>query len=208
MSDKNAGIVIATSNPGKINEIKACLGTELRWLSLQDFEGIKEIEEDGITFGENARKKAIGYAKATRYWTIADDSGLEIDALGGEPGVKSARYSGEKLKGDERTLIDHRNIAKVLRLLKDIPKEKRTARFVCCLCLASPEKILIETKGTLEGIITEKKIGTNGFGYDPIFFVPSLNKTVAQLTQEQKNSISHRGNAIRQLKNNLRNFDK
>jgi XTP/dITP diphosphohydrolase len=208
MSDKNAGIVIATSNPGKINEIKACLGTELRWLSLQDFEEIKEIEEDGITFGENARKKAIGYAKATRYWTIADDSGLEIDALGGEPGVKSARYSGEKLKGDERTLIDHRNIAKVLRLLKDIPKEKRTARFVCCLCLASPEKILIETKGTLEGIITEKKIGTNGFGYDPIFFVPSLNKTVAQLTQEQKNSISHRGNAIRQLKNNLRNFDK
>ena len=208
MSDKLNDIVVATTNPGKIREIKSCLGESFKWLSLVDFKEIKEVEEDGKTFAENARKKAIGYAKATGKWTIADDSGLEIDALGGEPGVNSARYSGEKLKGEERTLIDHRNIAKVLRLLKDVPKEKRTARFVCCLCLASPEKILIETKGTLEGIITDKEIGTNGFGYDPIFFVPSLNKTVAQLTQEQKNSISHRGNAIRQLKDKLKDFIK
>ncbi|MEA3226745.1 MAG: non-canonical purine NTP pyrophosphatase, partial [Planctomycetota bacterium] len=120
--------------------------------------------------------------------------------LDGAPGVKSARFSGEKLKGDERTLIDHRNIAKVLELLEGVPEDKRTARFVCRLCLASPEQVLIEAEGTLEGLITSEEIGKSGFGYDPIFFVPSLNKTVAQLTGEQKNAISHRGNAIRQLR--------
>jgi len=146
------------------------------------------------------RAMLTGYAKATRLWTIADDSGLVVDALGGEPGVKSARFSGEKPKGSDRTLIDHRNIAKVLKLLEGIPKEKRTARFVCHLCLASPDKILAETQGTLEGLITEREIGENGFGYDPIFFVPHLNKTVGQLTAEEKNAISHRGNAIRKLK--------
>ena len=208
MSDKTNSVVIATTNPGKIREIKSCLGASFKWLSLRDFEDIIEVEEDGKTFDENARKKAIGYAKATGYWTIADDSGLEIDSLNGEPGVNSARYSGEKIKGEERTLIDHRNIAKVLRLLKDVPKEERTARFICCLCLSGPEEIIIETKGVLEGIITDKEIGTNGFGYDPIFFVPSLNKTVAQLTQEQKNSVSHRGKAIRQLEDKLRKFSK
>ena len=206
MSYNIGNIVIATTNPGKIIEIKSCLGEYSNWLSLKDFKDIIEVEEDGKTFAENARKKALGYAKATANLTIADDSGLKIDALDGEPGVNSARYSGDKLKGEERTLIDHRNIAKVLRLLKDVPKEKRTARFVCCLCLASPEKVLIETRGTLEGIIIDKEIGTNGFGYDPIFFVPSLNKTVAQLTQKQKNEISHRGNAIRHLKGKLLNL--
>ena len=132
--------------------------------------------------------------------TIADDSGLVIDALGGAPGVNSARFSGEKFSGKDRTLIDHRNIAKVLELLKHVPKEKRTARFVCSLCVASPEKILLEIQGTLEGFITEKEIGTNGFGYDPIFYLPDLKKTVAQLSAEEKNSISHRGKAIRKLK--------
>ena len=176
------------------------LDADLEWLDLSDFSDIAEIKEDGSTFVENARKKALGYAKITGLWTIADDSGLEVDALGGEPGVKSARFSGEKSTNDDGTLIDHRNIAKVLELLKGVPKEKRTARFFCCLCLASPEQILIETKGTLEGLITNKEIGKNGFGYDPIFFVPHLNKTVAQLTPEEKNAISHRGNAIRKLK--------
>ena len=131
-------------------------------------------------------------------WTIADDSGLVVDALGGEPGVKSARFSGEKEAA--RALLDHKNMVKVLKLLEGIPKEKRTARFVCHLCLASPDKILAETEGTLEGLIAEEEIGTNGFGYDPIFFVPDLNKTVAQLRREEKNAISHRGNAIRKLK--------
>ena len=200
MCEKNRKILVATANPGKIAELRACLKANVQWLSLSDFDQIEEIKEDGLTFAENARKKAAGYAKSTGLWTIADDSGLMVDALGGAPGIKSARFSGEKPNSEDRTLIDHRNIAKVLELLKDVPKEKRTAKFVCCLCLASPEKILIETEGILEGLITDREIGKNGFGYDPIFFVPRLNKTVAQLTTEEKNAISHRGNAIRKLR--------
>jgi len=174
------------------------LSAEFQWLSLSDFEGMAEIEEDGATFAENARKKALGYAKAAGLWTIADDSGLVVDALDGAPGVKSARFSGEK--DNDRTLLDRKNMAKVLKLLEDVPKEERTARFVCHLCLANPEKNLIETEGTLQGLINDEPVGENGFGYDPIFFVPHLNKTVAQLTAEEKNAISHRGNAIRKLK--------
>jgi XTP/dITP diphosphohydrolase len=199
-------ILVATSNPGKLAEIRAMLGSDVQWVGLSDFKGIAEIKEDGETFSENARKKALGYAKATGLWTIADDSGLVIDALKGEPGVESARFSRAKSK--DRKVVDRKNIAKVLTLLKNVPREKRTARFVCCMCLASPPdewraspvKILIETEGTLEGLITDKEIGENGFGYDPIFFVPGLNKTVAQLTTEEKNAISHRGNALRKLK--------
>jgi XTP/dITP diphosphohydrolase len=192
-------ILVATTNPGKIAELKTMLTLDVELFGLSDFDNIAEVEEDGSTFAENARKKALGYAQAIGLWTIADDSGLVVDALDGAPGVKSARFSGDKLKGDERTLIDHRNIAKVLELLKDTPEEKRTARFVCSLCLASAEKVLIETEGTLEGLITDREIGKNGFGYDPVFFVPHLNKTVGQLTAEEKNAISHRGNAIRKL---------
>ncbi len=200
MSERNKEILVATTNPGKIAELRALLGAGVRWLGLADIEQADEIEEDGSTFAENARKKALGYAKAAGVWTIADDSGLVVDALDGAPGVKSARFSGDKLEGDKRTLIDHRNIAKVLELLQRVPENKRTARFVCRLCLASPQEVLIETEGILEGRITDREIGENGFGYDPIFFVPDLNKTVAQLTSEQKNAISHRGNAIRELR--------
>ncbi|MDD5063804.1 MAG: XTP/dITP diphosphatase [Phycisphaerae bacterium] len=191
-------ILVATTNPGKIAELRAMLDLDVEWAGLADFPNINELKEDGETFAENARKKAAGYAKQTGLWTIADDSGLVVDALGGQPGVRSARFSGAKDK--ERTLLDHKNMAKALKLLEGTPKEKRTARFVCCLCLASPEKILIETEGKLEGSIAEKETGTNGFGYDPIFFVPRLGKSVAQLTREEKNAISHRGNAIRKLK--------
>ncbi len=191
-------ILVATTNPGKIAELRAMLDLDVEWVGLAEFPNINEVKEDGETFAENARKKAVGYAKQTGLWTLADDSGLMVDALGGQPGVKSARFSGAKEKN--RTLLDHKNMAKVLTLLEAVPKEKRTARFVCHLCLASPERILIETEGKLEGFIAEKEAGTNGFGYDPIFFVPHLNKTVAQLTREEKNAISHRGNAIRELK--------
>jgi XTP/dITP diphosphohydrolase len=191
-------ILVASTNPGKVAELKAMLEADVKWVSLADFSDIAEVPEDGLTFTENACKKAIGYAKATDLWTIADDSGLVIDALQGGPGIESARFSGEK--NADRTLIDHKNIAKVLELLEGVPAEKRTARFVCSLCLASPEEILIEAQGTLEGLITEKEIGENGFGYDPIFLVPHLNKTVAQLTPEEKNAISHRGNATQKLK--------
>ena len=178
--------------------MKAMLDLDVNWLTLADFPDTAEVKEDGATFIENARKKASGYAGATGLWTVADDSGLVIDELNGAPGIESARFSGEK--SADRILIDHKNIAKVLKLLKGIPPEKRTARFVCSLCLASPDQILIETQGTLEGRITEKEIGNNGFGYDPIFFVPHLKKTVARLTGKEKNAISHRGNAIRKLK--------
>jgi XTP/dITP diphosphohydrolase len=204
MSERSRKILVATGNPGKIAEIGAMLDADVLWLGLADLPPIAEIAEDGTTFAENARKKAASYAKAAGLWTLADDSGLVVDALGGAPGVKSARFSGEKSKDADRTLIDHRNIAKTLELLKSVPEEKRTARFVCHLCLASPELILIETEGILEGLITDRQIGQNGFGYDPIFFVPHLNKTVAQLTSEEKNAISHRGNAIRKLKPMLR----
>jgi XTP/dITP diphosphohydrolase len=194
-------ILVASTNPGKLKELREMLGGDIEWVGLSDFPRIGEIEEDGHTFAENARKKATGYAKATGLWTLADDSGLVIDALGGQPGVKSARFSGDKDKN--RGLLDHKNMAKVLELLKGVPKVKRAARFMCCLCLASPEKVLIETNGKLEGVITESQAGENGFGYDPIFFVPQLNKTVAQMTSEEKNAISHRGTAIRKLKPNL-----
>ena len=191
-------ILVASTNPGKMAELRAMLGADVRWVSLADFPGIEEIAEDGATFAENARKKALGYAKAAGLWTIADDSGLMVDALGGAPGVKSARFSGEK--ETNRGLLDHKNMAKLLKLLKGTPSQKRTARFVCRLCLASPDEVLIETEGTLEGIIAEHEIGTNGFGYDPVFFVPELKKTVAQLAPGQKNAISHRGRAIAKLK--------
>ncbi len=217
-------VLLATTNPGKLAEISAMLDVDVDWISLSDFPDIKEIPEDGKTFAENARKKALGYAKQTGLWTLADDSGLVIDCLGGDPGINSARFSclaptpacptkpwRRRMVGvtkkylaagftggspKNRTLLDHKNMAKVLLLLKDVPKEKRTARFVCCLCLASPQEVLIETKGALEGIIAEKEAGSNGFGYDPVFFLPNLNKTVAQLSAKEKNSLSHRGNAL------------
>jgi len=176
------------------------LGGEVEWKSLADFPGVGEVKEDGSTFAENACKKASGYARATGLWTLADDSGLVVDALGGVPGVNSARFSGERPRGADRKLLDRRNMDKVLSLLQGVPEEKRTARFVCCLCLASPEEVLIETQGMLEGLITDKPAGTSGFGYDPIFYVPQLGKTVAQLGEDEKNAISHRGNAIRKLR--------
>ena len=199
-------ILIATTNPGKIKEIQSCFDEKIKLLSLKDFPEIEEIVEDGMTFEENSRKKALSYAKATDCLTIADDSGLSIDALNGAPGVNSARFSGDKLKNEDRTLIDHRNIRKVLKLLQNVSKDKRTARFVCCICLAKPDKILLETRGTLEGVVIDKEIGNNGFGYDPILFIPSMNKTVAQLTQEEKNLISHRGKAIRLLKEKMEKY--
>jgi XTP/dITP diphosphohydrolase len=197
-------ILVASTNPGKSKELREMLAGDIEWVSLSDFPGTPEIEEDGKTFAENARKKALGYAKATGLWTLADDSGLVIDVLGGQPGVKSARFSGDKDKN--RRLLDHKNMAKVLKLLTGVPKEKRTARFMCCLCLATPEKVLIETEGKLEGVIADEQAGENGFGYDPIFYVPELKKTVAQLANEEKNAISHRGNAIRKLKPLLKNL--
>ena len=198
-------ILIATTNQGKAGELVEMLGAGggvgagVQWLSLNDFADVPEVVEDGATFEQNARKKALGYAAATGVWTIADDSGLVIDALDGAPGVMSARFSGEPPKGAGRQLLDHRNMTKVLKLMEGIPAEKRTARFVCNICLAAPEETLAQTEGKLEGLIATAEAGTNGFGYDPIFFVPELNSTAAQLTSVQKNEISHRGRAIKEI---------
>jgi XTP/dITP diphosphohydrolase len=200
MRNKWREILVATTNPGKVRELRAMLGERVEWKSLADFPGVGEVKEDGSTFAQNARKKATGYAKATGLWTLADDSGLVVDALGGAPGVNSARFSGERPQGADRKVLDRRNMEKLLSLLEGVPMAKRTARFVCCLCLASRERVLIETQGTLEGLIAETPVGTGGFGYDPVFLVPELGKTVAQFGDEEKNAISHRGNAMRKLK--------
>lgn len=204
MAEKLSTILVATTNPGKLKELSAMLDGNIEWKSLADFPDIQEVQEDGQTFAQNARKKALGYAKQTGLWTLADDSGLMVDALDGAPGVHSARFSGEKEKN--RGLLDHKNMAKLLNLLKDVPDEKRTARFICHLCLASPEKPLVETYGSLEGIIIRQEQGTNGFGYDPVFYVPEMKKTVAEMTSEEKNKISHRARAIQNLKPLLNNL--
>ncbi|HSV26260.1 MAG TPA: RdgB/HAM1 family non-canonical purine NTP pyrophosphatase [Sedimentisphaerales bacterium] len=196
-------ILVATTNRGKMAELGAMLDADAEWAGLGDMPALKEIEEDGLTFAENAAKKALGYAKASGWWTIADDSGLMVDALGGAPGVHSARFSGPKLPEESGSLIDRRNTAKVLRLLEGVPSEKRTARFVCCLCLASPRSVLVEACGVLEGVIAQEEVGTNGFGYDPVFYVPKMGKTVGQMSSEEKNAISHRSQAVQQLKPRL-----
>jgi XTP/dITP diphosphohydrolase len=191
-------ILVATTNPGKVAELHALLGGDVDWVGLSAFPEAPKVEEDGATFSENARKKALTCSRALGLWTLSDDSGLVIDALNGQPGVHSARFAG--VTGPDRKTIDRSNIDKVLYLLRDTPADRRTARFVCHLCLASPKEILIETFGTLEGLIIDTPKGSGGFGYDPVFWVPSAAKTVAQMTSDEKNAISHRGSAIARLK--------
>lgn len=176
----------------------AAAGGHAEWLSLRDFPNAPEVEEDGQTFAENARKKALGYAAATGLWTLADDSGLLIDALDGAPGVYSARFAADDYQREDtdRKTSDRLNYEKVLRLLKDVPDEKRTARFCCHLCLAKPGQILLEATGFVAGVINHKPMGEKGFGYDPIFFIPAAGKTAAQLDAAEKNRISHRANAL------------
>lgn len=207
-------ILVATTNPGKLKELSGMLSDaegDIVWQSLAHFPDVPEVEEDGSTFVENARKKALGYAQATGLWTIADDSGLIIDALNGRPGVFSARYSEDVPPGTDRKQVDIANYKKVLSEMEAVPEEKRTGRFMCHLCLASPEEILLEADGAVEGVILRAPAGCNGFGYDPIFYIPSLNKTAAQLDNDEKNMISHRGCAIREfkplLKSLLRRFN-
>ncbi|MEH7379744.1 XTP/dITP diphosphatase [Bacillus sp. JJ1533] len=191
-------IMIATKNRGKVKEFRdlfASQGVEVK--SLLDYPTIEDIEETGVTFAENAQIKAEAIAKKLHIPVVADDSGLAIDFLDGRPGVYSARYAGEH-KND----LD--NLNKVLDELKGVPQEKRAARFHCALALAIPGEKTEIVEGTCEGVITEKPIGENGFGYDPIFFIPQKGKTMAELSKEEKNQISHRGNALRKLDRLLR----
>lgn len=184
----------------------AQMAGRIQWLSLRDYPNISEVEEDGDTFADNARKKALGYAQAAGLWTLADDSGLIIDALNGEPGVHSARYAADEAASSDRKAIDRANYEKALRLLNGVPAQRRTARFMCHLCLAAPDKILLEATGSVEGVIGTAPVGDNGFGYDPIFYIPSAGKTAAQLDSDEKNRISHRGRAIQTFKPLLENL--
>ena len=189
-----ARLVIGTHNRKKAGEIVQILDVPgLELLTLEAFPGAPEPVEDGATFEENAIKKATELADALGMLVAADDSGLEVDALGGRPGVLSARYGGEH--GN-----DPRNIERLLREMKDVPREERAARFRCVAALAAPGKLLATVEGRLEGRIAEEPRGNNGFGYDPVFIVPSLGKTCAELEPEEKNLISHRGKAFRKLK--------
>lgn len=187
-------VIIATQNKGKAKDFEALfgpLGYEV--LTLRDVAKDMDVEETGVTFEENAILKAEAVAEALQTTVIADDSGLEIDALDGEPGVYSARYAGEA-KSDEA------NIEKVLARLEGVPEEQRTARFRCVLAIASPNKKTRTYSGSCDGLILSERRGDHGFGYDPIFFVPNEGKAMAELVPEEKAAISHRGNAIRELK--------
>lgn len=186
-------LLIATSNPGKLREVRAMLGDlVVELLTLADFPGIAEAVEDGDTFEENARKKAIHYHLRTSVSTLADDSGLEVDALSGAPGIHSARFSGSH--GD-----DAANNAKLVALLRGVPLERRTARFRCVVAFAHQGNVAAVASGSVEGVIVDEPRGTLGFGYDPHFLLPEWGLTKAELPLEQKNQISHRGKAVRNI---------
>jgi XTP/dITP diphosphohydrolase len=186
-------IVVATKNRGKLREIQAALaGLDLKIRSLDDFPSAPEVVEDGETFAENAGKKARAIAAHTGLPALADDSGLAVDALGGAPGVFSARYAGE-------TADDAANNRKLLAALQNVPPAKRTARFVCVLALAFPGGRTVFAEGFCEGRIIDSLKGEGGFGYDPVFFSPELGITFAEATREQKLSVSHRGRALTAL---------
>lgn len=192
-------VVLATTNAGKVRELAAPLqGYGLEVLGLDAFQGIGDIEETGITFEENALLKARIVANATGYVTVADDSGLEVDALQGAPGIYSARYGSDLplLEGENR---DARNIRKLLKVLADVPEEQRGARFVCCMAVCKPRGEQVVVRGTWQGQILQAPQGANGFGYDPVFFDSSLGRSAAMLTREEKMGVSHRGQALGQL---------
>jgi XTP/dITP diphosphohydrolase len=191
-------ILVATTNQGKILELRALLEGQARWLSLSDVGIDLDVEEDSSTISVNAKKNPMDYAQASGLCTLSDDSGLVVDALGGQPGVLSARFSG--VECSDRRVKDRKNNEKLLALLENVPEPERTARFMCCICVASPETVLIESQGAVEGRIARAPSGQGGFGYDPIFYLPSMKKTMAELGSTEKNAISHRGNAIKALK--------
>ena len=190
-------IVIATQNKGKAKDFEtmlAPLGYEV--LTLRDVAQDMDVEETGVTFEENAILKAEAVSHALGIPVISDDSGLEIDALNGEPGVYSARYAG-------LAKSDGANIDKVLEKLAGVPDNERTARFRCVLAVAAPGQKTETFSGSCEGIILHERRGNNGFGYDPIFFAPEQDKAMAELEPREKAAISHRGNALRQLQTSL-----
>jgi non-canonical purine NTP pyrophosphatase (RdgB/HAM1 family) len=185
-------IVVATRNAGKLREFRSLLlPLKCAVLGLADLSLDAEIEESGCTFAENARLKAIGFSRLTRFPVLADDSGLEVAALGGAPGIRSARYAGEGASDADR-------IRKLLGAIREA-RGGREARFVCALALAQHGLLLREAEGACSGTIIDEPRGTNGFGYDPIFLFPQLDKTFAELTEKEKSKYSHRASAVASL---------
>jgi XTP/dITP diphosphohydrolase len=194
-------VLFATGNHHKVAEVREILGPfgiEVRSLNELGGQPVpEEPEEDGLTFEDNARLKARYYARALGMTCVAEDSGLEVDALGGAPGVYSARYAGASGSRDER---DRANNDKLLRELTGVPSSARQARFVCVVSVADPSgALLAETRGTYEGVIADAARGSGGFGYDPLLFLPDRGCTSAELTAEEKHARSHRGEAFRKL---------
>ena len=186
-------VIIATKSPGKAREFEhifAPRGIAVR--TLLDYPEIEDVEETGTTFEENATLKAEAVSQRLNKMVIGDDSGLIVDALEGRPGIYSARYAGESKN-------DQKNLEKVLDELQGVSEENRTARFYCALAIAIPGKETITVAGTCEGRILEEQRGTNGFGYDPVFFVPEKDCAMAELSSDEKNKISHRANALNKL---------
>jgi XTP/dITP diphosphohydrolase len=181
-------LVVATANQGKIREVIAMLeGLPFEVESLASYPGAPVVEETGTTFAENACLKAVAYAQYTGQLVLADDSGLEVDALDGAPGVFSSRFAPD----------DKSRNSKLLGMMQDVPEAQRTARFRCAIALCEPNEAPVTVDGTIEGVIFHENRGSNGFGYDPVMYIPELGKTMAELSQEQKNNISHRGQALR-----------
>ncbi len=185
-------LLIATRNQKKKRELQAILSLwDVELLTLDDIEGMPEIVEDGVSFEENAKKKAQTISTLSGYITLADDSGLEVDALGGAPGIFSARFAGPDAN-------DEKNNQKLLYLLQPIADHERTARFVCVIAIATPEGSINTVKGICEGKIGKDAKGQGGFGYDPLFYPTGFKQSFAELSEEKKNQISHRGKALHQ----------
>ena len=192
-------ILLATRNPGKIREVRALLvAVDIDLVGLAGRDDLPDCIEDGLTFTDNARKKARHFAELTGLPAIGEDSGLVVDALDGRPGVHSARYAGPDAS-------DEGNVEKLLDALKGVPADQRTGRFVCHLVwVDAAGQILFETENALEGIIAAAPVGDGGFGYDPVFFLPEKGCTTAELSAEEKNAVSHRGQAFRRFARFLR----
>ncbi len=190
-------ILIGTTNPNKLKEICEILrDLPVELIGPEKFAPLPEVVEDGKSFHENAVKKATEWARATAQWTMAEDSGLEVDALGGEPGVLSARYAGEGATYEANNL-------KLLKALEGVPMERRTARFRCAIALAGPDGLVFVVEDECAGLIAEESRGEHGFGYDPVFYLPEYGKTFAELGPEIKNQISHRTRALRKFREKL-----
>jgi len=194
-------VLVATSNPGKIRDLQgAARQFGIKVQALPNLASLPPVIEDGPTFEANARKKAEAYSQyAPGEIVIADDSGLEVDALGGDPGVHSARYAADEPHAAEANTDDEANNAKLIGKIKQVPIEKPTGCFVCWIVAARDGKTLAIFEGKAEGIILEEPRGSNGFGYDPLFYFPAIKKTFAELTAEEKAKYSHRGAAFRKF---------